>query len=370
MRILHLIDTLEYGGSPSWLQRVTRALEARGHAQEVWCCNRADPAMVAGFPSTVPVRRLGLARYVSGLGLAALLQRLRRRDVDTLHTILPYADLLGRLAGALAGAPVVSSVQGRYTPWQMRLSRLTAPLSARSLVIAEALAAFTAEHGGVPRDRILVVPNGLDPAPFTLGDEAKAEGRRRLGGGETPVALCVARLGPEKDHATLLEAFARLETPARLALAGEGPCRTALEAQIERHGLGERVVLLGNRDDIPHLMYGADLFVLASRHEGMPNVLLEAMAARLPVVATAVGGVPEIVVHDETGVVVPPGDPAVLAQAMDALLRDPARRRAMAQAGRKRLEARFAFDATIDAMEQAFAHAASTNRRRGARDAR
>jgi len=158
--------------------------------------------------------------------------------------------------------------------------------------------------------------------------------------------LTVARLDPQKGLHDLVAAAA-LVPEARVMVVGEGPERRALETRIAHLGLGDRVHLLGFRSDVPDLLAGSDLFVLPSLFEGLPLSILEAMAAGKPVVATAIGGNDEAVVDGATGLLVPPGDPRALADAIRALLRDPERRRRLGEAGRRRAEAEFSAPAMV-----------------------
>ena len=188
-------------------------------------------------------------------------------------------------------------------------------------------------------------------------DEARAAApaRRELGcPANACVILSVARLVAEKDHATLLAAFRQLaerDPQVRLWLAGDGPLRATLTAQVERWGLAERVVFLGFRADVPRLLAGSDLLAITSLREGLPNVALEAMAARRPVVATAVAGTPELVKDGETGLLVPPGAPAALAGALASLAADPVRRHQMGERGRRRVEQWFEESVALDRWE-------------------
>ncbi|MCE5421174.1 MAG: glycosyltransferase, partial [Acidithiobacillus sp.] len=158
------------------------------------------------------------------------------------------------------------------------------------------------------------------------------------------IALCVARLSPEKNQVGLVRAFRSVADrmpDARLALAGDGPARAEVEAAIDAVRLQDRVLVLGNRSDVPVLLAAGDALVLASEREGLPLVVMEAMAAGRPVVATAVGDVPLAVRNGETGFVAPPGDEAALADALSAVLADPQCASELGRRGREIAEAEF-----------------------------
>jgi glycosyltransferase involved in cell wall biosynthesis len=207
----------------------------------------------------------------------------------------------------------------------------------------------------LPAGRVRLIYNGIDLRPH---DEARTGGSVREELGCAPdacVILSIARLVTDKDHATLLRAFRRVaeqDPRARLWIAGDGPLQPVLAAQIDRGGLEERVKLLGFRADIPRLLASADMLAITSVREGLPNVALEAMAARRPVVATAVSGTPELVRDGETGLLVPPGSPEALAHALGALVGDPVRRRQMGERGRRRVEQWFEASIALDRWEE------------------
>jgi len=167
----------------------------------------------------------------------------------------------------------------------------------------------------------------------------------------------VARLHPQKDHDCLLRAIAAVvdELPTvRVLLVGDGALKDQLVGRITTLGLGTQVKLLGERRDVAAILALSDLFVLSSRWEGMPNAILEAMAAGLPVLATRVDGTVDVVRDGETGVLVPPGDDRALAAALLALGRDPARRRALGAAGRRRIDEAYSIDRFVDGFERLY----------------
>src|SRR5205807_9503285 len=188
------------------------------------------------------------------------------------------------------------------------------------------LAARTCSAG-----RTAVVPNAVDV-------EAAPRWSHE---GEEPQVVSVGRFKYPKDFVTLVGALAHLESPFRALIVGDGPDRPAIEEALRRHDLTDRVELAGERNDVPELLAAADVFVLSSRSEGLPVSVLEAMAAELPVVATAVGGLPELVVEGETGFLVPPGDARALGAALGRLLADAELCRRLGEAGRRRVEAGF-----------------------------
>ncbi|HSL84433.1 MAG TPA: glycosyltransferase, partial [Thermoanaerobaculia bacterium] len=218
-----------------------------------------------------------------------------------------------------------------------------------------------ADTHGYPPERIETIPIGT-PVPERVDREVA---RRRLAAVlglppeavAAPIVLHAGSFTPEKDHAGLLRAFAQVaprHPHARLVLAGDGPLREEIEAAVRRLGLAGRVHLPGARADLGDWMGGGDLLVLSSRVEGVPGVVLEAAARELPVVATGVGAVAEAVLDGETGLLVAPGDPRALAEALDRLLGDAPLRERLGRAGRERVRRHFALPAVVDRFEELY----------------
>ena len=241
----------------------------------------------------------------------------------------------GIVAAALARVPVrVASAQlflemPRLVGIDAQHALLTRCLH-RHVAVSRFVAQRLHDRFSVPMDRIAVIPNAVEPPPPVSADTRL---RVEIAGDErTPLALTVARLDAQKGIAHLIDAAAMVPD-AVFALAGDGPDRAALEARAAELGVGARVRFLGHRRDVPALLAIADLFVLPSLFEGFPLSVLEAMAAGVPVVATAIGGTDELVSSD-TGTLVAPADPRALADGIRAVLADregAARRAAMAR---------------------------------------
>jgi sugar transferase (PEP-CTERM/EpsH1 system associated) len=273
----------------------------------------------------------------------------RRERPDIVHTHAWGTLCEGLLAARLARIPVV--VHGEHgtlqlKPYQARVQKLMWRRADRVLSVSSRLAERMAESTGFPLDRIAVIRNGVDLSRFQSCDRADA--RRALGLPEHGTIIgTAARLVPVKDHANLLNAFKRLAEDGiefTGVIAGDGPLRADLEAQAAALGIQSRVRFLGHIAAIERVYASLDVFVLCSRSEGLSNTILEAMAARVAVVATRVGGADELVEDGATGVLVPPRDPAALADAIGWLCRDAELRDQMAAAGRRRALTRFTLE--------------------------
>jgi sugar transferase (PEP-CTERM/EpsH1 system associated) len=267
------------------------------------------------------------------LRLARLFRELK---VDVVHTHDDKPLLYGAPAARLARVRrVLHTRHGRAVGLSRRqrfLVRLAARLTDAFVCVSDDCAELSRQQG-VGAGRVLTIRNGIDVSRFSYAGP-------RQGG---PV-VTVARLSPEKDLATLVRAaaLAAKERPAfRLEIAGDGPCLLELQKLVRTLGVGEHVRFLGEVRDVPSVLARASLFALSSVSEGISLTLLEAMARGLPVVATRVGGNPEVVADGASGLLVPPGDPAALARAMLDLLGDRDRPLAMGLVGRRRVEQGF-----------------------------
>jgi glycosyltransferase involved in cell wall biosynthesis len=343
-RLLVLITLAEVGGAQSY---VALLLPALVEAFDVTVAAHgegplADAARSAGarYVSLKHVRR-SIHPWHDLRGLVELLRLCRKVRPDLVHANSSKAGVLGRLAAAVAGVPVrVFTVHGwafaAYTGFASRVylyaDRLMRPLTTLVICVAENERAIGIAARTCLPEQTAVVHNAVDTAAFPQATHA----------GSPPRIVSVGRLKYPKDFATFVAALERLEVGSFRALViGDGPDREALSAELARTGLGEIVELAGERGDVPDLLAASDIFVLSSRSEGLPVSILEAMAAGLPVVASAVGGVAELVEDGETGLLVPAGDADALAVALRRLVVDPELRQGLGAAGRRRAEAHF-----------------------------
>ena len=297
-----------------------------------------------------PVRSLDLPTRWDPRALPKGLPLVRDLAPHVVHTHLKHADLVGAFAARRLGLPMVSTLHlieeapGGLGRAKRRLAAQARLATARrTITVSESqrrwyLATFSADPA-----RVVTVRNGV-PAPAPLAAEDRARLRSALGvGAEDVMATMVGIMRPGKGHDQLLAAAALVPESLRVTfvLAGDGPLRARLEAEdAARGGNGARVVFAGFREDVADLLAASDLVVHPSLAEALPTALIHALASGRPTVASAVGGVPEVVTPD-TGVLVPPGDVASLVGAVAALAGDPERRRALGAAARRRFEAEF-----------------------------
>jgi glycosyltransferase involved in cell wall biosynthesis len=348
MRILHVITSIARGGAEHHLLMLAGGLAARGHQVAVAALKGPAELAPAFQAAGVATPALGLSRY-GAPGPALRLRRLVAEFApDVVHAHLPPAELYARLALLGTATPLVITRHNdeRFAPvaFERALSRWCAARAARVIAISQAVARWTTAAPRGPRlpagpVRIiryaLAPPPAMPPAPDLAGPGK--------------LVVTIARLVPQKGLDVLLEAFAKVPPPARLVIVGEGALRPQLQAQIARLGLGGRVRLAGARADIPAVLAAAQLFVLPSRWEGFGLVLLEAMAAGTPILATRVSAIPEVLA--DCGVLVPPDDAPALAAAMLDMLADPDLCAVLAKRGQARLPQVFAPGPMIAATE-------------------
>jgi glycosyltransferase involved in cell wall biosynthesis len=290
---------------------------------------------------------------------------LKELSIDIVHTHLTRSTLLGILATrrmertqlcATVHNVIFHQTRGRMSPRErlMRIAIRTAfPRADRIIAVSEEVAHAVQFYTGIPPERITTIPNGIDPERFRL-EESRGELRQKLGFPlDRSVVVSIGRLTHQKGYPHLLDALA-LIPPAERPLAlivGDGPERHALKAKAAAMQLTHDVCFLGIRHDVPALLAAADAFILASLWEGLPLVLLEAMATGLPSVVTPVGENPKVIESGKSGLVVPVADAHALAEALCRLLREPMLRERMGQAARQRFERHFSLRKFVEAHE-------------------
>ncbi|MBA4031207.1 MAG: glycosyltransferase [Planctomyces sp.] len=360
-RILMVITELDRGGAEQQFVQLALGLQERGWKVRAVCLGpRAELC--------VPLETTGIeVAWLDARGLLSagrVLWRLRRHILefrpDLVQTFLFHANILGRLAARWAGVRKIVCglrVAEKRAHWHGTIEWLTASLVTCWVCVSEGVRSHARDVWRLPADRLVVIPNGLDVSKWRSVTPIDRASLRIPANAE--VLLSVGRLDYQKGIDLLLQAFATVsrERPlARLVIAGEGPLRPQLESLANGlpHG-ADRVHFLGQRADIPALLAMCDLFVLASRWEGMPNALMEAMAAGKPCVATRVEGIPELLRQGEAGWLVDGENETALAATIQAALSDPTARQAFGRAAQEISVKDFTADSMIDRYAQLYA---------------
>lgn len=340
LHITYLITDLKVGGVPLHLYRLATRVAAEGAVVQVICLAGEGPVAAMLRRGGVPVLTCNARSALDVRALARLWRLLRKHPPDVLHALLFHANIAARLTAPLAGmrtSRILCEIQTaeRERLWHLVLDNLTCRLCRCEIANSESVLQHLHRSAHIPLTRLHCEWGAVDTAAI---QSAPASDRRMLGVGDEELLLVwTGRLDPVKGFEEMLAAFSIVarELPVRLLLAGEGPYRTRVEALIAQHGLGDRVHLLGQRGDVPSLLKAADLFLFCSRTEGLPNALLEAMAAGLPAVATDVPGCRDLIRDGDTGLLAPAGCPERIASAVRRVLELPDRGRAMGARARQ-----------------------------------
>lgn len=359
--ICQILHSLTVGGAEVLADRLARAMTPQ--YRFVFACldelgDLGEGLRQDGFPVEVFHRRPGV-----DMGCARRLSCWwRSQDVQLVHAH-QYTPFFYAMAarGLKRRPPVLFTEHGRWLPDYPRrkriiFNRLTLRKADRVVGVGNTVRHALIKNEGIPARRVGVIYNGVDCEAFSADGRPRDANRIAMEiGAEDFVVLQVARLDHLKDHLTAVRAIARLAEAwphVRLVLVGEGPERDAIEQEVQNLGMEQHVRLLGLRQDVAQLLHAADVFLLSSISEGIPVTLIEAMAARLPIVSTDVGGVPEVVVDGETGMLSPAGDHEALADALIKLAENDETRGSMGEKGRQR---------AVEVFSQRQMHAAYAN---------
>jgi glycosyltransferase involved in cell wall biosynthesis len=398
IRALHIINNLDIGGAQEVVRSLLPALGRDGVDVAVAALRDGplrEPLEQAGVPVTVVGARTRslLADPRAAVEVAQLYRRLAalvdRHGSTIVQThLLRSLDFLALLLRRRESRPAVvwtvhnaqldlraDQLPGRR--WLLGPKRYAHRTLYRHGSRLAHLVAVSDDVAGAIRTAIRpmpghlhTIPNGVDVERY--GRTARDDTRSELGiaDGEL-VLICVAKLLEQKGHSVLIDALAAPELkalPLRVLLVGDGPLRADIEARAHRLAVADRVRFLGNRRDVPHLLAGADVFVLPSRWEGLPMALLEGMAARLPSVATAVSGSRQVVTDGQDGLLVSPGDSGALAQALARLATDPELRDALGAAARQRVSSEFGVERQAQRHVQLYRALTASSREAPARE--
>lgn len=361
-RVLHLIDSFEIGGTERQAVELLKRLDGERYDLRLAVLRKGGPFYKEIEPLFPVVQEFPLTSFYDANAvkqLTRLCRLMMRERIDILHAHDFYSGFIGSAAARLVGVKVIACQRHlklsdrRVHLWGTRvIHRLADRILVNSEAIRERIVAENQSRSG----KIVVVKNGI------VGVESAANNREDLRRelkleGDVKLIGMVARLQEVKGHRFFIEAAARVLSSgvdAHFVLVGDGPLRSEIERQIGDLGITTRVHLLGDRTDVAQLVSAFDLLVLASLHEGLPNAVMEAMAAGVPVVATAVGGAKELVRHGDTGYLAPPADAVALAERMLFTLGDEANRRRITDGARSHIAASFGMERMVESVEKLY----------------
>ena len=367
LRVFHMANSLETGGSEHQMVEIACRQKARGQEITVGCLSRKGPLLDVLAQAGIGVsefnpegRLVGLAGIRPIIRLTAFLRR-HRVDVFQSHDL--YSTLLGVPAAWLARVPVIISSRRDLASWwwytrrNRRILRHIQNFSSRIIANSQAVEDFLVREDGFDRRQICVVRNGVDFKRFANASGDREKLFPNLGREDRLIAVVANMNVKSKGHSDLIAAGQEIcqEFPgAKFLCIGDGIERRELERTVEELRLRNHFLFLGRRDDVPNILACCDLFVLPSWAEGLPNSVLEAMAAGVPVVATRVGGIPEIIADGVGGLLVPAQDSRALAAAIAQLLRDPQRAQRFAEVAQERARTEFSYERLLAALDRLY----------------
>ena len=329
LRIVVITNRFGDVGTHPQLSRLALHLKKSGH--DVRAVTLAPPGTIAETFAEAGIEMDVIDGSRQGsfpLVVGKLTAMFRQTRPDAVVAFLYGAIVPARVAARLAGVPaVISSIRNEYfgPRYKEQVIAATDWLSTRTVVNSQTVAESLARRGIASRERLVVIPNGIDTSLFRPSPETRESTRSGLGVTvDEFLWVTIGRLTDQKDYPSLFKAFHAVVTDlprTRLLVIGRGPLQPHLDEQVRRFGLQDRISFLGFRADIPSLLAASDASVMASRWEGMPNAVIEALASELPVVGTDVGGMRELVDDGVDGYLVPPSRPDALASAMLKVMR-------------------------------------------------
>jgi len=341
MRILYVVTSAGFGGASMNVLLLMKYMVSKGHtvglvsANEKRLISEAENLGVKVFVNPYFVRRLHPLNDLRAF--IPVYRAIKEFKPDLIHAHSTKAGIIVRFwAGLLNFKPVIFTAHGwaftegrkYWKRWILaQMEKLAGFATTKIICVSEHDRELALKFKVASPDKLVVIYNGVDPERFLKPHERKS--------GSKTVVTYVGRLAPPKDLITLLKAV-KLLSGVEVLIVGDGELRDKVEKYVFENGLSEKVLLLGEREDVPEILSNSDIFVLPSRWEGLPFTIIEAMMAGLPVVASKVGGVPELVDDGITGFLVPPGDHLSLAQAIRKLVDDKNLREKMGKLGREK----------------------------------
>ncbi|MBI5740615.1 MAG: glycosyltransferase [Nitrospirae bacterium] len=347
INILYLFVTLPVGGAEEHLLTILRNLNPEEYRPTVLCIR--DKGEIGREIEGMGIDVISLNRDSKAADVRIIkdiLKVMRKQNISLVHTHLYHANMYGRTAAFLAEVPVVSTEHNAYPKYKFKrriVNWLLAKRTGKIVAVSDAVKNHIVARDWITPTKVEVIHNAVDISRFD--SVTRETSRQKLCiAPESLVIGTVGRLIEQKGHIYLIEALhaVREAVPQiKLVLAGSGTLETSLKNEVSAKGLDEHVMFLGQRRDIPDILKAMDIFVLPSLWEGLPMVLLEAMASGLPIVATSVSGVTEIVRDEINGIIVPARNKTALAGAIIGLSADSVKRKAFGRSGRKMVEDRF-----------------------------
>lgn len=353
-RVAVIIDSLKVGGAQKLVSVYAASASAHGLSPVVITLREdnapsiLDPIRLSG----IQVIALHASTIFNIRRIWRLANILKDEKVDIVQTHLIYSNILGSLAARLAKIPMIATLHSTTARRDLKSwifkrveNFLLRKFATRIVAVGQVVADFNKDHYGYRR--IDVIPNGIPKPEIPQPGERDRLRQEVTGNGSDSIIITVGRFSSAKGYDDMIEAFNMLrmrDTKSKLLMVGSGGTVNSIRDKIENLQLTQSVILAGERDDVHHLLALSDVYVSSSHREGLPLAVLEAMMAGLPIVATSVGDIPNVVT-EETGVVVPPHRPELLAAAIEDILKNPKKRAAMGKAAHRRVMNEYSLEA-------------------------
>lgn len=358
IRIVYLLPELKWGGSEKHAIQLASGLRERGHDARIVCLFREGPLGDEAREKGIPFTCLNLPYRWGIRTLLGIQDWIRSHPVDVLHTYLFGFHLFAGLPARLLKIPVLLSSRREIPHWQKGRHRWLEKVGNlfvdQIVCVSKAVEKWALEKEGIPPEKVLTIYNGVDVNRFNPARIQSFVRREFQIPSGTPLIGTVANMATEKGYPDLLEAaqlILQKSPEARFLFVGFGPREGEIRERAQKIAGHEQIIFTGARTDIPNLIGAMDVFVLASVIEGFPNVLLEALAMAKPVVATEVGGIPELIESGRNGILVPPRDGRALAEAVLSLFKNPEGARAMGRRGMEKIRKSFTLERMFDQYE-------------------
>ncbi len=361
VKVLFVIWALERGGAERFLVSLLKAIDKNRVEPTVCCLNWKGEWAPEVERAGIEVIALNKKRKIDLSVLLKLVRIMKKERFYIVNTYLWGADVVGRIAAILAGVPVIISTVQNVDVWKrwhhIIIDKILASRTDMFIAVSEAVRDYCNKRIGIPLKKIVVIPNAVEVERFqSNGHNEYLYNELNLNENDF-ILSCIARLTEQKGQRYLLQSISRLRSKfpnLRVIFAGEGEDKEILEKMAQELGVIDNVRFLGQRQDIPEILHLSDGVVLPSLYEGLPVCVVEAMAVGKPVIATAVGGTPEIVYDKETGFLIPPADVYALEKAIEELISLPDRGESIGRKAKEMVMERFSIDVVSRETESLF----------------
>lgn len=368
IRVLQLVDDLKVGGLEQIIYDIATKLDQNKYRVSVWCFGRGGEIADRLKENRVDVKFINIDSYYNILNILKLAILVKKYEPDIIHSHTYFSNTIGRIAGIISRVPVmishVHNVYSNYSKRNLLIERLLSNYTDKVICCSEAVRNFVLKYEKINMHKTVIIYNGVNHREIQRSQDISYL-REFLGIYKNVITIiCVASLTEKKGHEYLLKAILEIEKEfqkLKFIIVGDGPLKKRLKNLAEELNIQDLVIFTGIRNDIPNLLKIADIFVLPSLTEGLPLAAIEAMSVGLPVVATAVGGVPEIIKDGITGYLVPPKNPKALGNTILNLIKDKKNMEKVGLNGKKVIIENFTTEKMINKLEKLYVHCLHSN---------